>query len=163
MLARAWTPEELRDPDRLAAQGRAELRGAVRRTAREVENASAVAGMAASGLFHFRGRVYLGQPVSYLDGVALQEVMLQLRALGGAAVSAESLASLRSALAVAARLFRRNARPIGWRRLFWRITPNPFLRMTEVEAGQLLGFFLACRMRSSVRLAYTEGSSTRPT
>jgi hypothetical protein len=156
MLARAWTPEELRDPDRLAAQGRAELRGAVRRTAREVENASAVAGMAASGLFHFRGRVYL-------DGVALQEVMLQLRALGGAAVSAESLASLRSALAVAARLFRRNARPIGWRRLFWRITPNPFLRMTEVEAGQLLGFFLACRMRSSVRLAYTEGSSTRPT
>jgi hypothetical protein len=110
--------------------------------------------------FAFHGRMYEVLPVSFEDGCRLQDVQATLGELaetgstGGANGGPETIERSLHAFRFIAGLARRYVRPRGkWRRLLWtvRLTRNPFRRATPAEVGELLGFFLGCQMRSSVR------------
>lgn len=154
MIPRVWTPEELRDPDRLAAAGLAELVGEDRSSAPPaVKNRSAVRALTASGTFVFRGVRYSSRPVGYLAGVDLQLIEIRAKELQGQPETRESLAEFAETIEQLAEIFDAHARPMSrWRRWLRPLLGNPFRAMTEAEAGTLHGFFSQCRRRSSVLL-----------
>jgi hypothetical protein len=94
-------------------------------------------------------------PVEFADGVLLAECRARVEAIEDESkldpmVVRDYLVALRKVVALAPKYLR----PLGRvRRLLWRlgIRKNPYRRATEAEIGQLLGFFLGCRMRSRVR------------
>jgi len=102
----------------------------------------------------FRGRGYELGHVGFEDGIRLVEAKAAVEALDESDPTPENVAAYLAALRLIVRMAPRYLLPIGRvRRLLWRLRLrlNPFRRATEAEVGQLLGFFLACRMRSRVR------------
>ena len=103
----------------------------------------------------YRGRTYELLPVEFGDGVLLAECRALVDAIEDDAkltpeLVREYLIALRKVVALAPKYLR----PVGRvRRLLWLLglRRNPYRRATEAELGQLLGFFLGCRMRSRVR------------
>jgi len=100
----------------------------------------------------YRGRVYEVIPVSFEDGVRLAEARATLEELDGMEPTRDSIRRYVSALRFVVALAPRYLRPRGRiRRLLWPLTRNPFRGATDREVGELLGFFLGCRMRSRVQ------------
>jgi hypothetical protein len=103
----------------------------------------------------YRGRPYELLPVEFADGVLLAECRAAVEEIEDEAklspeLVRDYLVALRKVVALAPKYLRPAA---GVGRLLWRlrIRRNPYRNATEAEVGQLLGFFLGCRMRSSVR------------
>jgi hypothetical protein len=161
MLPRTWTPGELSDPDRVAAEGMAQLRGVVGDHAPgRMLNREAVDHFTPTGTFTYRGRRYTALPVGYLAGVDLQLAQLRAIDLRAAPVSREAIRETADLLSDLARIFDAHARPMSlWRRLLRPVLGNPFRSMTESEAGQLHNFFSGCRTRSSVTCDYASAES----
>lgn len=94
-------------------------------------------------------------PVSFEDGLRLLQARQAIEDMEEESVpKPETIRAYRDALRVVVRLAPRYLAPRGpLRRLLWRlrIRRNPVRRATEAELGQMLGFFLGCRMSSRVR------------
>lgn len=133
------------------AQVQAALASRGRASEPEVRNLGAVQDLSRPLPLEFRGRTYLVPPVPFVFGVRLVGLQERVRRLQDRPDSPESLDELRAILEEAVEIFPRLAYPAGWRRLFWRIAPNPFRRASEFEIGELIGFFSGCRMMSRVR------------
>ena len=103
----------------------------------------------------YRGRAYELLPVEFADGVQLIDCRAAIEAVEDESrlspeVVRDYLVALRKVVALAPKY----VRPLGrFRRLLWRLglRRNPYRGATETEVGELLGFFLGCRMRSRVR------------
>lgn len=104
----------------------------------------------------YRGRVYEILPVSFTDGLKLTDVSLDLDELADAPPTRENrrryVLALKRIVALAPKYLRPRGRA---RRIFWRFHRNPFRGATDREVGELLGFFLGCRMRSRVQYPST--------
>lgn len=101
-----------------------------------------------------RGRRYELLPVSFEDGIRLLGARQAIERLEDSEPDEANIQAYRQALRVVVRMARRYMRPKSLiRRLLWRmrIRGSPLKGATEAEVGQCLGFFLGCRMRSSVR------------
>jgi hypothetical protein len=100
----------------------------------------------------YRGRIYELLPVSFRDGLRLLEMRTVLEDLEHAPTNRENVrryvAALRAIIALAPKYLRPRGRI---RRALWAFTRNPFRGATDREVGELLGFFLGCRMRSRVQ------------
>lgn len=107
----------------------------------------------------YRGRMYELLPVSFEDGLRLTQAQTVIEELEGERrPTQEDSEAYARALRLVVRMTCRYLLPRGrLRRLRWRlrIGRNPFRRATEAELGELLGFFLGCRMRSRVRYPAT--------
>lgn len=105
--------------------------------------------------FVFRGVAYELLPVSFEDGIRLSEVRATLEAAeDDERLTPEVARDARASLRFVASLATRYLRPLRWhRRLLWalRLRRNPYRGATEVEVGQLLGFFSGCRTMSRAR------------
>jgi hypothetical protein len=105
--------------------------------------------------FVFRGVAYEIVPVSFEDGIRLSEVRAALaEAEDEERLTPEVARDARNALRFVASLAPKYLRPLRLpARLLWalRLRRNPYRRATEVEVGQLLGFFWGCRMTSRAR------------
>lgn len=114
----------------------------------------------------YRGHVYELGHVSFEDGLRLVQARTAVEALEGATVTDENrgpyLEGMRLIVSMAPR-YLRPVRPV--RRFFWRlrIRRNPFRKATDLEVSQLLGFFLACRMRSRVQFRTPAATGPVPT
>lgn len=105
-----------------------------------------------------RGRRYELLPVSFEDGIRLIGARQAIESLEDAEPDEANVRAYRQALRVVVRMARRYMKPTGFlRRLLWRmrIRGSPLKDATEAEVGQCLGFFLGCRMRSTVRYPAT--------
>lgn len=131
-------------------QVQAELRHRERERGPQTANAGTVLALAEAGAVFFRGVPWRVPPVSYRDGIRLQQLGDRLAALALAGAPDAEQEAVITEMVIA---FRGLVRPVGWRRLLGRLLPNPFRRASEAEVGQLLAFFTLCRTRSSVRLA----------
>lgn len=106
-----------------------------------------------------RGRSYELLPVTFSDGLRLQEARAAIERADHAQhntdeLTPEVMRDYYMALKHVVSLAPQYLRPVGRvRRLLWRLglTRNPYRGATEAEVGQLLGFFLATSTRSSVR------------
>lgn len=105
--------------------------------------------------FAYRGVAYELLPVSFEDGVRLNEARAAIAvASDDDRLTPEVARDARRALRLVATLALRYIQPLSpVRRLFWklRLRRNPYRRATEQEVGQLLGFFLGCRTMSRAR------------
>ena len=115
----------------------------------------------------FDGRGYVLGYVSFEDGIRLVQAQASVDGLGDTDPTPEAVEAYLAAMRVIVDMAPRYLQPIERvRRFFWRLglVRNPFRRATDAEVGQLLGFFLACRMRSR-GLASTppEASLAEPT
>ena len=133
------------------AQVQAALAEEARANEPEVRNMGPVQDLSRPLPLEFRGRTYLVPPVPFVFGVRLVGLQDRVRRLQNQPDSPEMLAELQAILEEAVGMYPSLVRPKGWRRLFWRVVPNPFRGASEFEIGELLGFFLGCRMRSRVR------------
>lgn len=105
--------------------------------------------------FVFRGRPYRVPPVPASEGARLLALQDHLRRIDRYADPIAVLGPLRIALAICKRI----CYPRGAvRRALWRITPNPFLKATPREVGELLGFFSACLVMDQARRGTTTAS-----
>ncbi len=90
-------------------------------------------------------------PVPFEEGLELQALRLRIQKFETLQQDTpEVLEEMRSIYRDAAALYKRLVRPRGLMRLSWPFL-NPFKHATFMEVAQLLGFFCACRMRSTVR------------
>lgn len=104
----------------------------------------------------YRGRIYELLPVSFEDGVRLSDARATIEELEGAEPTKERIGRYVAVLRFVVSLAPKYLRPRGRvRRVFWRLTRNPFRGATDMEVGELLGFFLGCRMRSRVQYPAT--------
>lgn len=102
----------------------------------------------------YRGQMYELTPVSFEDGLRLADARATLEELEDAAPTEENVRRYRSACQLIVGLAPHYLLPRGWlRRALWRLRlrRNPFRRASDREVGELLGFFLGCRMMSRVR------------
>lgn len=105
-----------------------------------------------------RGRSYELLPVSFTDGIRLIEARRAIEELEEAEPDPDNVRAYALALRTVVQMASRYLRPRNpIRRLLWwaRIRGSPLKDATEAEVGQLLGFFLGCRMRSRVRYPAT--------
>lgn len=105
-----------------------------------------------------RGRRYELLPVSLEDGLRLLRARQAVEDLEEAEPTEENILAYAEALRLVVRLARKYLKPTNpVRRLLWRmrIRGSPLKDATEAEVGQCLGFFLGCRMRSTVRYPAT--------
>lgn len=157
MLARTWSPDELRDPDRLAAQGYAELRGVAGPGPAEA-NLRNVIHLADAEVLRFGNHVLRVPPTSGLEGLRLAELVDGYQS----AATAGPRAFRRAHAALITYLWRLALPrgPLGW---LWRaILPNPFRRATNEEVGQLLAFFGQPRTISRVQYRFQREAAGRP-
>ncbi len=103
----------------------------------------------------YRGTLFELGHVSFEDGIVCVQAKAVLeRTDESEEITSESVALYRAACRAIVELAPRYLRPVHGRlrRLRWRLRlrRNPFRNATDAEVGQLLGFFLACRMRSRV-------------
>lgn len=105
--------------------------------------------------FVFRGVAYELLPISFEDGIRVAEARAALLAAEDEErLTPEVARDANRALKLVARLAPKYLRPLRlWRRLLWalRIRRNPYRDATEVEVGQLMGFFLGSRTMCRVR------------
>lgn len=149
------------DPEKLEAT-QTRLRESIVSRIPEPKNRSYALALKGVSELRFRNRVFHVPPISYPAGLELQKIHLRLRGIGeGTPEDDRSLRQLLAVLEDAAVLCWKLCRPVSFvDRLFWRWLTNPFLGRrgdiqsgaTYQEMGELLGFFFACRTRSSVRL-----------
>ena len=115
----------------------------------------------------FGGRGYELGHVSFEDGIRLVGAKATVEALDESDPTPENVEAYLAALRLIVRMAPRYLLPVERaRRLLWRLRllRNPFRHATDREVGQLLGFFLACRMRSRVRASTpAEASLGAPT
>lgn len=91
--------------------------------------------------FIFRGRSYRVPPVPWKIAAEMLDVREKLRHMKPEAPLPEMIVEFTRV----ARLSKLVCRPAGFvRRMFWRITPNPFMKATPWEVGKHLGFFSMC-------------------
>lgn len=133
------------------AQVQAALAEQARASEPEVRNLGPVLDLSGPLPLEFRGQTYLVPPVPFVFGVRLVGLQERVRRLQDQPDTPAVLEELRAILEEAVELFPSLVRPRGWRRLIWRIAPNPFRGASEFEIGELMGFFLGCRTRSRVR------------
>lgn len=133
------------------------LRQKFKTTKTTVKNIDSALGLGATSLFEFNGKHYRVDKVDWKDGLELQKLMLQLQAIQNSESenleksSVEDLKKLEDVAVRLTQLFKKLCRPVGLiRRIFWRWS-NPFIDATQQELGELMGFFFACRTRSSVK------------
>ncbi len=102
----------------------------------------------------YKGTLYELRHISFEDGLRCVTAKAAIDALDGEEITPEGVAAYGAACRAVVALVPRYLRPVHGRlrRLRWRLGlhRNPFRRATDAEVGQLLGFFLACRMRSRV-------------
>lgn len=117
-----------------------------------VLNTELILGLYADSILFFRGWRLRVPPIEYREGVRMNALWRDFAAMakdkdeGGAEKDDAYLALLRQM----AECYRRVVTPKGWiQKVMWRFARNPFLKMTEGDVGKLMGFFFACRMRSS--------------
>ncbi len=145
--SQAWLRETVKPPDTIAM------------------NVGVAANLPAPMAFIFNARIYRVPNIPYPLGIQLQELYIQL-AKQGSNQDEETVAQLHELQALcdqAAALFPALCEPKNWFvRMLWRRgwLRNPFLSATSSELAHLLGFFLQCRMKSSVQLL--ESSAHRP-
>jgi hypothetical protein len=104
------------------------------------------------------GRMYELIPVSFEDGLRLTEARARVTDLHDRDLTPDNLRAYRGALRVIVRMAPKYLVPRGrLRRVLWRlrVRRNPFRDATDAEVGELLGFFLGCRMMSRVRYPTT--------
>lgn len=105
--------------------------------------------------FVFRGVAYELLPISFEDGIRVSEARAALmEAEDEDRLTPEVARDARRALKLVANLAPKYLRPLRWpRRLLWALglKRNPYRRATEVEVGQLMGFFLGSRTMCRVR------------
>lgn len=103
--------------------------------------------------------------VSFADGVRLLAAKAKVEVLKvDDDLTAENLTVYLEGMAVVVKMAPKYLRPVSrWRRSVSWLRRNPFRSATDAEVGQLLGFFLASRMRSRVRLAATPDPELGPT
>ena len=104
----------------------------------------------------YRGRDYEVLHVSFADGMrlALARQAIESLASADAEMSDENVDAYLQAMRLVVSMAPRYLRPVSRvRRLLWRLRlrRNPFRSATDAEVGHILGFFLACRMRSRVQ------------
>lgn len=111
-------------------------------------------------ILRFRNRVFHVPPISYPAGLRMQEIFRRLEKIGKAEEDADVLKELLRALEDAAALCWSLCKPVSLvDRLFWRLLSNPLRDASQQEMGEILGFFSACRTRSTVRLNASEVTS----
>ena len=113
--------------------------------------ALALLGSASYHVVPYDGRGYVLGYVSFEDGIRLMEAKASVDALQDSDPTPEAVSAYRDAMRVIVGMAPRYLLPIERvRRFFWRLglLRNPWRTATDAEVGQLLGFFLACRMRS---------------
>ncbi len=102
----------------------------------------------------YRGTLYELLHVSFEDGIVCVMAKAAIEAAEGGPITPESVAAYGAACRAIVALVPRYLLPVHGRvrRLRWRLGlhRNPFRNATDAEVGQLLGFFLASRMRSRV-------------
>jgi hypothetical protein len=139
-------------PERLAAT-QAKLRASILQRTPDPQNRAYALALRGISVLRFRNRVFHVPPVSYPVGLELQGLHLKLKKIGEGSEDPESLRALLAVLEEAAAVCWSLCKPVALvDRLFWRWLTNPFLDATYQELGELLGFFFACRTRSTVRL-----------
>ncbi len=126
----------------------------------EIKNVSASVSLETTSLLHYRGKVYRVPAVGWKDGLQLQRFYMQLQTMSVAEdesiedldLSMDRLRELETLMLTVHKFFKRLCRPAGiMARLTW-YWKYPFEDATQQELGELLGFFFACRTKSSVRL-----------
>lgn len=115
------------------------VREGLKKTPRIV-NAHTTAVLLDSREYVFRGRKYRCPPVPWRWAEALLRLDQELKDSGGE----KAERSDREILSEVLTTVKRAVHPSGWRRLFWRITPNPFRNATPGEVGHVLGFCCLC-------------------
>ena len=102
----------------------------------------------------YKGTLYELLHISFEDGLVCVIAKAAIEGLEGESITPETVDAYRAAMRSVVALVPRYLRPVRGRlrRLRWRLGlhRNPFRRATDAEVGQLLGFFLGCRMRSRV-------------
>ena len=141
------------DPEKMA-RTQARLLGSISpRNIPDPKNREYALALRGISVLRFRNRVFHVPPVSYPAGLRLQELHLKLKKIGEGNEDADTLRELLAVLEEAAAIMWGMCEPVAWvDRLFWRWLSNPFVDATQQELGELLGFFFACRTRSTVRL-----------
>ena len=102
----------------------------------------------------YRGRGYELGFVSFEDGLRLTQAKVAIDVFAEGDPTPETAKEYLQAMRTIVRMAPRYLLPVERvRRLFWRLglRRNPFRKATDVEVGQLLGFFLGCRTRSRVQ------------
>lgn len=142
------------DPKVLAG-AQAELIEHARRTApsHSVRNAAAVVELSSPQRFSFRGRLFEVPPLGFKKGIELQEIAMAIESMTDQPTSVHDYELMLALFEDAVALFWSFVKPVHWfSRMFWRWRGNPFANAEIGEVAELLGFFLPCRMRSSVQV-----------
>ncbi len=113
-------------------------------------NVDAIIALEATSELRYEGRRYRVPPVPYRAGIILQKRYMELQEIIGGAETEDSLRKLLTLCEQLLPLFKTLCVPVStWERLTWRWR-DPFANASQQDLGRLLGFFCACRMKSSV-------------
>lgn len=148
----------LRAPDEKAvAAAQTRLREMFKAPTVEVKNVAAAAFLESISVLQFRNSLYHVPPIPWAVGLQLQRCYIRLQNISILDESADvnqsmkNLEDLEVLMFEVVQFFKDLVRPLSpWQRLTWRWR-QPFLDVSQQELGELLGFFSACRMKSSVR------------
>jgi hypothetical protein len=147
MVARAHSYNEL---EHLAAAGVEDFRrrfsGSYGNQRVEVLNEEAVAALGERQTLAYRGRTFVVGPLSYQHGRRVNSLRVAIKAAETNPAVAET--EVDAIISQAVELFHEIVRP---RWLRW--LPNPFLHASDLEVGELLGFFHLRRYASGVRFS----------
>ena len=109
--------------------------------------------------WEYRARLYHAPPVPYevaLDALDVQQRYDALVLAGKRHLEAPDqfppldVQEWRSVCREVARLFKHVWKPVGWRRLFWFLTPSPMRNATPAEVGRALSFFSGLQTRDAI-------------
>jgi hypothetical protein len=129
-------------------------------------NVSLLNALKGDELLYFRGRRFKVKHVGFIEGATLstlegrysnqsvkEKARREARERGEVVpVDVNEVKEMLDVLEDTVALFHKLVVPVGWLyRLLWPWLRNPFEDATDQEIGELLGFFFACRTRSSVR------------
>jgi len=133
------------------ARAQTALRAAFDTPPATVSNVASVLDLETSSLFEFHGRLYVVKPLSWKDGLVLQKLWHRLEALRRAPNDLTAVQELYDLMQAFVGMVKSLVKPKSWAtRLIWR-WHNPFEQCTEQELGEIMGFFSACRMKSSIK------------
>lgn len=151
-MIQAWGEENIEAAQLL-------LRDRFKPAEHSLQNVDAAMALDQTSVVRYRGRGYRVPPVPYDQGLQLQRLHLELLALtkDEAPETAEQLEQVLVILQDLLPLFKQLCRPTAlFERLTWRWR-RPFDDASQSELGELLGFFSACRTKSTVEFPHAMG------
>lgn len=108
-----------------------------------VSNAEELGAIDEPRYLRWRGRRYRVDPIPVKPGARLLEIQMSILRAGAGIEPRKG--KLIDAYLDAIELMGELIKPTGWRRAFSWILPNPFLKASEKEIGQVLDFLWICR------------------